>query len=99
MKLHAGPGLIGGGKTDKEVKFILDGDFSTAGKHNPDAVPEKAGADAPVRRLPVPGRHRPRRLHEAMGPTLWPKCKSPTATWVSRRAGCSSRRGKTALAF
>ena len=25
MKLHAGPGLIGGGKTDKEVKFILDG--------------------------------------------------------------------------
>ena len=41
MKLHAGPGLIGGGKTDKEVKFILDGDFSTAGKHNPDAVPEK----------------------------------------------------------
>ena len=68
MKLHAGPGLIGGGKTDKEVKFILDGDFSTAGKHNPDAVPEK------LERM-----HRfavclfqgaiTKELHEAMGPT------------------------------
>ena len=62
------PGLIGGGKTDKEVKFILDGDFSTAGKHNPDAVPEK------LERM-----HRfavclfqgaiTKELHEAMGPT------------------------------
>ena len=68
VKLHAGPGLIGGGKTDKEVKFILDGDFSTAGKHNPDAVPEK------LERM-----HRfavclfqgaiTKELHEAMGPT------------------------------
>ena len=68
LKLHAGPGLIGGGKTDKEVKFILDGDFSTAGKHNPDAVPEK------LERM-----HRfavclfqgaiTKELHEAMGPT------------------------------
>ena len=61
-------GLIGGGKTDKEVKFILDGDFSTAGKRNPDAVPEK------LERM-----HRfavclfqgaiTKELHEAMGPT------------------------------
>ena len=60
--------IIGGGKTDKEVKFILDGDFSTAGKHNPDAVPEK------LERM-----HRfavclfqgaiTKELHEAMGPT------------------------------
>ena len=55
-------------ETDKEVKFILDGDFSTAGKHNPDAVPEK------LERM-----HRfavclfqgaiTKELHEAMGPT------------------------------
>ena len=68
MKVHAGPGLLGGGKQDKEAKFILDGDFSTAGKHNPDAVPEK------LERM-----HRfavclfqgaiTKELHEAMGPT------------------------------
>ena len=32
MKLHAGPGLLNGGKTDQEPKFILDGDFSVTDK-------------------------------------------------------------------
>ena len=41
MKLHAGPGLLGSGRTDKEVKFILDGDFSASGQLGADAVPEK----------------------------------------------------------
>ena len=41
MKLHAGPGLVGGGKTDKEVKFILDSDFSASGQLSADALPEK----------------------------------------------------------
>ena len=41
MKLRAGPGLVGGGKADKEVKFVLDGDFSTAGQLGADTVPEK----------------------------------------------------------
>ena len=68
MKLHTGLGLIGGGKTDKEVKFSLDGDFSTAGQLGADAVPEK-----------LEQMHRyavcffqgavTRELHEAMGPT------------------------------
>ena len=38
MKVHAGPGLLGGGKKDPEVKFILDGDFSTTGNIAPDQV-------------------------------------------------------------
>jgi len=35
MKLHAGPGLLGGGKQDPEPKFILDGDFSISGRDIP----------------------------------------------------------------
>ena len=68
MKLHAGPGLIGGGKTDKEVKFILDGDFSASGQLSADSTPEK-----------LEQMHRfavcffrgavTNTLHEAMGPT------------------------------
>ena len=38
MKVHAGPGLLGGGKRDPEVKFILDNDFSSAGNIAPDQV-------------------------------------------------------------
>jgi len=38
MKVHAGPGLLGGGKKDPEVKFILDNDFSSAGNIAPDQV-------------------------------------------------------------
>lgn len=39
LKLHAGPGLLGGGKKDPEIKFILDGDFSVAGSLSADRVP------------------------------------------------------------
>jgi len=35
MKLHAGPGLLNGGKQDPEPKFILDGDFSVLDKQIP----------------------------------------------------------------
>ena len=41
MKMHAGPGLLRGGKEDKEVKFILDSDFSAAGDLAADSVPAK----------------------------------------------------------
>lgn len=41
MKVHAGPGLINGGKVDKEVKFILDGDFSAAGNLTAEQVPNR----------------------------------------------------------
>ncbi len=44
MKMHAGPGLLGGGKQDPEVKFILDGDFSAQGQITPDRVPERLEA-------------------------------------------------------
>ena len=39
LKLHAGPGLLGGGKKDPEVKFILDNDFSVSGNLSADRVP------------------------------------------------------------
>ncbi len=35
LKLHAGPGLLRGGKTDPELKFILDGDFARRGNLAP----------------------------------------------------------------
>ena len=38
MKVHAGPGLLGGAKKDPEVKFILDGDVSVTGNTAPDQV-------------------------------------------------------------
>lgn len=44
MKMHAGPGRIGDGKKDPEVKFILDGDFSAVGNVPADQVPEKLEA-------------------------------------------------------
>ena len=44
MKLHAGPGRIGDIKRDPEVKFILDGDFSAAGRITPDQLPQKLEA-------------------------------------------------------
>lgn len=68
MKLHAGPGLVGGNQGDKEVKFILDGDFSAAGQLTADSVPAK-----------LEDMHRfalcffrgavTDELHQAMGPT------------------------------
>lgn len=39
MKVHAGPGLINGGKQDPEPKFILDGDFALPGNTAADQVP------------------------------------------------------------
>lgn len=41
MRMRAGPGLLGGGKKDPEVKFILDGDFSAVGSLPPEQVPQK----------------------------------------------------------
>ena len=68
MKIHAGPGLINGGKQDPEPRFILDGDFSRAGSLTADKVPDT---------LEVLHRYAERffhgailpELHEAMGPT------------------------------
>ena len=39
MRMHAGPGLLGAGKNDPEVKFILDGDFSVRGPVSADKIP------------------------------------------------------------
>lgn len=44
MKLHAGPGRLGDGRKDPEVKFILDGDFSVSGRVTPDRLPEQLEA-------------------------------------------------------
>lgn len=68
LKLHAGPGLLGDGKRDPEVKFILDDDFSCAGNIPMAEVP---------RRLSVLHSKATRvfrgaitsQLHMAMGPT------------------------------
>lgn len=40
LKLHTGPGLLGGGKKDPEVKFILDNDLSVVGSVSADQIPE-----------------------------------------------------------
>ncbi len=71
LKVHAGPGLIGGGKKDPEVKFILDGDFSVSGNLSADQVPgqlEDLHHDA-VRLFR--GAITPE-LHNAMGPVPLP---------------------------
>ena len=68
MKLHAGPGLLGGGKTDKEVKFILDEDLSANGSLSADSVPGKL---EDLHRYAVRlfrGAITPE-LHNALGPT------------------------------
>lgn len=41
VKIHAGLGLIGDGKKDAEVKFILDNDLSCAGNIKMTELPEK----------------------------------------------------------
>ena len=72
MKLHAGPGAIKVNRPNQaptqEVRFMLDGDFSTGGQISADSVPEK-----------LEQMHRfavclfrgaiTNTLHEAMGPT------------------------------
>ena len=68
MKLHAGPGLIGGGKTDKEVKFILDSDFSASGQLTADSVPAKL-EDMHRFALCLFRGAITDELHQAMGPT------------------------------
>ena len=68
MKVHAGPGLIGGGKTDKEVKFILDSDFSAAGQLTADSVPAKL-EDMHRFALCLFRGAITEELHQAMGPT------------------------------
>lgn len=41
LKLHAGLGLLGNGKQDPEVKFILDNDFSSGDKIPMEEVPRR----------------------------------------------------------
>ena len=41
LKLHAGPGLLNGGKQDPKPRFILDQDLSSVGKLTPDQLPER----------------------------------------------------------
>ena len=69
MKVQSGPGLLGGGKADKEVKFILDGDFSAAGNLPADSVP---GRLEELHRYAVRLFRGAitRETHEAMGPEL-----------------------------
>ncbi len=69
MKLHAGPGLLGGGKKDPEPKFILDGDFSVAEQQLPaERIAEDLNVlhDYAVRLF---NSAVTRELHDAMGPT------------------------------
>jgi len=73
LKLHAGPGLLGGGKKDPEPKFILDGDFSVNGNCSADQVP--GHLDAMHRRAFRFFRGAiTRELHEAMGPEPLADC-------------------------
>ncbi len=69
MKLHAGPGLLGGGKQDPEPKFILDGDFSVLDKQLPAeqiAAHLSSLHDYAVRLFNAAVT---KELHDAMGPT------------------------------
>ena len=69
MKLHAGPGLLNGGKQDTEPKFILDGDFSVLDKEIPaDRIPADLDNlhDHAVRLF---NSAITRELRDAMGPT------------------------------
>lgn len=69
MKLHAGPGMLGDGKQDPEPKFILDGDFSVAGKELP--AQRIAGDLDVLHDYAVRLFHSAitKELHDAMGPT------------------------------
>jgi len=62
MRMHAGPGLLGGGKTDPEVKFILDGDFSRKGPITADKIPQNL-IHAPPRGRTLPRFHDQHALH------------------------------------
>lgn len=69
MKLHAGPGMLGDGKQDPEPKFILDGDFSVAGKELP---AQRIAGDLDVLHdyaVRLFNSAITKELHDAMGPT------------------------------
>lgn len=69
LKLHAGPGMLGDGKQDPEPKFILDGDFSVAGKQLP---AQRIAGDLDVLHdyaVRLFNSAVTRELHDAMGPT------------------------------
>lgn len=69
MKLHAGPGMLGDGKQDPEPKFILDGDFSVAGKELP---AQRIAGDLDVLHdyaVRLFNSAITKDLHDAMGPT------------------------------
>lgn len=69
MKLHAGPGMLGDGKQDPEPKFILDGDFSVAGKELP---AQRIAGDLDVLHdyaVRLFNSAIAKDLHDAMGPT------------------------------
>ena len=68
LKIHAGPGLINGGKQDPEVKFILDGDLSRTGNLTADKVPGTLEELHHYAERFFHGAILPE-LHEAMGPT------------------------------
>ena len=68
MKIHAGPGLINGGKQDPEPKFILDGDFSRTANLTADKVPDTLEELHRYAERFFHGAILPE-LHEAMGPT------------------------------
>lgn len=69
LKLHAGPGMLGDGKQDPEPKFILDGDFSVAGKQLP---AQRIAGDLDVLHdyaVRLFNSAITKELHDAMGPT------------------------------
>ena len=68
LKIHAGPGLINGGKQDPEPKFILDGDVALSASTPADQVPAVLEK---LHRYSVRFFHGAimPELHEAMGPT------------------------------
>lgn len=68
LKLHAGPGLLGDGKQDPEVKFILDNDLSAAGSIPADHVPGHLLAMHDYANRVFRGAITSQ-LHMAMGPT------------------------------
>ena len=69
MKVHAGPGVLGGGRVkDNEIRFILDSDFSAADKISAEQVPEKLERMHQYAVCLFQGAIT-KELHEAMGPT------------------------------
>ena len=70
MKMHAGPGLVkqGNQAAPGEVRFILDGDFSAAGKLPGDQVPARLEA-LHTHAVRLFQGAITREMHDAMGPT------------------------------